>query len=1710
MEVKSSSEGSGDGEDSAMPTCAVTGPKSTSFSPKVVRPKLPSCAGTRSPSRSKTDPGREEIQSILEDIQNLKKIDFKTFIRPRHLSGHHQHQPHPGGYSTLPYKSQSTTTSPNQSPRIGSPTVDDPHFTRDRSRSLKILTDRLKNKSGKLLGEQLLHRQGSERTDFRREGSVPTEFLRVSHGPSPDRCSVERVDEVEEEGAESEPLKPVNRKVGHAALASITPQHSDDSLDSREADPHGHNDTPDFRPVSPHRERTPDSDTHLGAREKSPESGDYPQAQSGDGEQAARPKMAQERMLEDEGVSEISDAPRPIVSSTTHTFHPTIGRNKKFLKLVNTAPCPKRRTGITTLATLGHVQAMYGPGMEVGGRGGRGEDAAFGQAEEAASRGRPHRRSEASPVASHSHKGGARFITHPPHKKASGQEEGSVDSNGFSALKMSCDDGDGDSDEETKQQSQTSLADSQLASEGSDHLSYPDVVESVMGGLGSDTSDSEKQEKKNGKSGKQKSRSDPNGDRSRESLDIAPNLDSNQSHSAPLLNKEEEEDSVIDEEFHLARSDNTLSPPPQGLADESGGERTSEDEDDIDMEGSAESGDVLALPTSTVAFSSTPPTPINQSPTSTLERPSHLPTGLLTVPSASMPKKPISRSASSASVLPSRKQTLLNSRDREPRKYSITTDEAMTPSRSATHLVPDFTPLGDSSAATSMPVVWKDRLSSTDSPEREPGFIKDKRYHIVEELYRNEREYVEALRVLKEKYMAPLKNSSNVDDAIVDNIFYMIPEILMHHAVYLDVLDKVWRNWDSKTSTVGDLIQSIFSKQTIVESYLSFVENYNTSGKVIENALTTKSSMQKFIEQCQKESGSKLSMKDLIVRPIQRIPRYELLIQRLLDNTPGDHPDYPLLQRACRTMHDLAMRIGTVTDSQHEEDMQETLKKLELLLITDLVAPERAYIRHDMVQLLNKKDQCCFWLFSDLIILSSVKRKSGPVTRKVSIILKTPGGQDFTENIKHKVWLKVGLDCLEIVKTHSSTLSRKPTIDKEQVEEDLQTVNQITDLCSRLTAPHQGLEDAVKELSTNLTKQLAEATMRYMASESNKLELLVTTQEGVLHLEITFTSAEKRATWEVAFTDAKNKLSLLTDKRAPEFLQPLQITKTRAGMQFSCAAPIDGLNASGYRDVWVCNSDGYVGHMCLLSLQPEPIVTLNTPVPGCNARILCICAVPAFSGAFRRRSSQKGRTHRLGGGGGDRGDQRPLIQVECPEQDEGEEEEKSTASDQRRRRAAARGGSRSRERSGKREEERAGGKKEEGEKGGGDEEDMDTEEGYQSDSDSSDDEDDDDAMPFMRNTELYVDLQSDEEVHRPKVSELTQSSPDPITTSGSWQQDPVKSTMWLGTEDGCIHIFQCTDNIKTTKNKLKIQHGSPVYCIIYLDNKVFASLVNGDLIVYKRDSEGMWDTEHPYTRTIGSATAPITRMLAVAGKLWCGCHNTVHVINPLALNIERSFQVVPDPSRTVQCMVSSGQGVWVACQHSSKVSLFHATTYEFLLEVSVAQAVSQKLQSADDIIRQHKAACLRITALLVCKDLLWVGTSAGVILTVPIPKITSTTTHGALATPTVTGLVYGHTGHVRFLTAVELWSLPAGPKMDVIGGGSGGHGHRDGHHGEGGVKGGLPDIHRRSSMAATTATMATRMLVISGGDGYEDFRNNSANESAGRDDSTNHLLLWQV
>ncbi|GAB1601782.1 rho guanine nucleotide exchange factor 17-like [Argonauta hians] len=1650
--------------------------KSSSLSPKVARPKLPAFSTSFRPSknRSKTDPGHpgEISRAVVENMKHRKHS------RPRQCR-------------SQPSKSCPAPTSTPTSP------VTEPHrsaFSRRQSRSLKLteLTDKLKS--------------GPSSNDISCNIPSPSDFSTIAgYGTLRKMPNIEDFSQFEQ----------ILDSPDDSMYGSGSSKTSEDlqKMESSDSVPYySHKDTKDSM-----------SERCLNKLESSSVSSDC--------------LPSPDDKCVDDDAAGTSESDTSSTTSGPYIYQP-LNRDSQFFKLAKTAP--QRRTGITTLATRNKVQAIFGTSHPL-------HPTGFNQSDEDKrseehSVGHPPHRSESVHVPGAQRKPD-RFLKRSSKRKGgSPKEGGSIDSNGFGTLKC-------------EENSENASADQSLLAAGSSptdgHTDDDDAgqfSEYSDENVAVEISDNERFEKKNGKLTKPKSISDPSADKTKLLSEISKEISSSHAHSSPVLSRDMTHDDGPLQQFHVANQPQLeLSPYsdivlPHPSPKSSNAERRISQESQRcqspGLESTIEEGDEseqypddsLLKPDKMIYVgSSAPSTPHNQSPTSTLERSPH---NLLSVP---MTRKPILRSMSSASVL-QHDRRMFNASNKAKdvtRKFSINSDDSIPGNMKPGTSVPEFAtpPLtdNDSYITISMPDVWKQNATTVfDSSERAQLYAKDKRYHVAQELYRNEQEYVDALRTLKEKYMIPLKNQRNLDENTVATIFHMVPEILTHHSIYLDFLNNVWESWDSSSSTLGDIIIYFFSKQTVLDSYLSFVDNYQKSCHVLENDLLTKSSVSKFIEQCQRESGSKLFLKDLIARPIQRIPRYELLIQRLLENTPKDHPDSKLLMQAEKVMHEMAVKIGTINDSQQEEGQHETLRKLELLLITDLAAPDRTYLRHDMVQIMNKKDQCCIWMFSDLIIISSTKRKNGPVTKKVSIILQSPTGQDFAENIKHKICLRVGLDDIEVLKD-PSILTQRSTIEREQIEDDMNLLTQISDISHRLNCSKQCLDDAVKEIASSLTKQLGDYQNRMHSADANKLELQITTQEKVFNLIVVFLTPEKRLSWETVFLDAKHKLSLLSDKRAPEFLLPLQITKTRAGMQFSCAASIDGVNANGYREVWVCNSDGYVGHMCLLSLQPEPIVTLNTPVPGCNARILCICAVPAYAGG--RRSSMKNRRNRNSDNSANNMSHtdRPRINIEsvdtCME---------SIGEDT----------------------------------------------GSLSESESSDDD--------VYNIPHAMDTTEKLCVEDPETVNVSPSAPSAGSSnsnnnnnnnnqdqnnSGRWTHDALKSTMWLGTEDGCIHIFLCTDNIKTTKNKLKIQHSASVYCIIYLDNKVFVSLANGDLVVYRRDIDGQWDTEQPYTRPLGSTTAPINKMHAVAGKLWCGSQNTICIVNPLTLKIEHQFTVSPDPSRCVQCVVSSGQGVWVAPQHSSKVHLYHATTYEFLHEINVTAAVTHKLQLADDIIRQHKTACLRVTSLLICKDLLWVGTSAGVILTIPVPKITSTTTHSNINCPSVTGLVYGHTGHVRFLTSVELPNN-SGQKVDpaTVAGSNHSTAFRTGNtqqqqqqqqqapvnttsttnttttttttssstttttsssSGSGAtttpttgscsdtaaeevtmtpaVEGNLSlqEIQRRSSMA-TTATMATRMLVISGGDGYEDFRNNAANEAAGRDDSTNHLLLWQV
>lgn len=84
--------------------------------------------------------------------------------------------------------------------------------------------------------------------------------------------------------------------------------------------------------------------------------------------------------------------------------------------------------------------------------------------------------------------------------------------------------------------------------------------------------------------------------------------------------------------------------------------------------------------------------------------------------------------------------------------------------------------------------------------------FQDTRTHIVQEIFRNEQSYVESLQTVICKYLKVLKlpeHAGMIEVRTVDEIFFMVPDILEIHEKFLAELRNRLDNWDTQ-QRVGD------------------------------------------------------------------------------------------------------------------------------------------------------------------------------------------------------------------------------------------------------------------------------------------------------------------------------------------------------------------------------------------------------------------------------------------------------------------------------------------------------------------------------------------------------------------------------------------------------------------------------------------------------------------------------------------------------------------------------------------------------------------------------------------------------------------------------------------------------------------------------------------------------------------------------------------
>ncbi|XP_062618694.1 rho guanine nucleotide exchange factor 10-like isoform X2 [Saccostrea cucullata] len=266
------------------------------------------------------------------------------------------------------------------------------------------------------------------------------------------------------------------------------------------------------------------------------------------------------------------------------------------------------------------------------------------------------------------------------------------------------------------------------------------------------------------------------------------------------------------------------------------------------------------------------------------------------------------------------------------------------------------------------------------------------------------------------------------------------------------------------------------------------------------------------------------------------------------------------------------------------------------------------------------------------------------------------------------------------------------------------------------------------------------------------------------------------------------------------------------------------------------------------------------------------------------------------------------------------------------------------------------------------------------------------------------------------------------------QDEPfVEDTIWMSTEKCEILVYSLLDengvrNFTTGGRKPRSKfycHGIAV-AMKYADDRVFVGLRDGKLIIYDRDdTTGKWKVEAPSIVEIG-CDMPISCIIAIEDEIWVACSDTIYII-PVDEN-QFKDQLVCDGGAVISEMVRSGCGLWMSFKDKSYVRLYHIETKENLQEINIGSTVDRMMSESKYSSEEKIPKTTTVTSLMASRGLLWVGTSLGIVCSLPLPRLRD-------GVPLIKGRpdisLHSHNGPVQFLIpiycgTVNLWQRAQG------------------------------------------------------------------------------------
>eukprot|EP01133_Synstelium_polycarpum_P003986 gene3986-4616_t len=295
--------------------------------------------------------------------------------------------------------------------------------------------------------------------------------------------------------------------------------------------------------------------------------------------------------------------------------------------------------------------------------------------------------------------------------------------------------------------------------------------------------------------------------------------------------------------------------------------------------------------------------------------------------------------------------------------------------------------------------------------------LKTKRW-AVGELFETESTYVSHLTNMIKIFVNPLRQRAQAGETIIgtaeiDNIFSTVATIVKSNSIFLNQMEDIYKNFNKWSQIGGRMLEQL----PLFESYIEYVINYEFSHASLKRSLATVPAFAAFVKAAENHTDlENLDLNDLLIMPVQRIPRYIMLIQQVRKYTPPSHPDHVPLSRALDAFKKFADGIN------ERKGMRLKVLQLEDRISgykDDLTSRSRYLIREGALR--YKRSTEHVFLFNDMLMIChpSLKKikKSSIVNTSSPTLLDTPhiGGHASsssldTINCTYKFLAKFNLD----------------------------------------------------------------------------------------------------------------------------------------------------------------------------------------------------------------------------------------------------------------------------------------------------------------------------------------------------------------------------------------------------------------------------------------------------------------------------------------------------------------------------------------------------------------------------------------------------------------------------------------------------------------------------------------------------------------------------